>query len=864
MTIQEPQLQSSTTNHSLLQRYMKQAEQAREQFNSISQEQIDEIVQKIALTGIHRHMELAKLELDETAQGVFEDKITKNMYATESIYNQIKYMKTVGIIENNQFEQYKIIAEPIGPIATYISEASPVATTLFQCLVAMKTRNPIILMFSDRVSRSGVETVQSILDAAILSGAPSYCIQWLDHASYHDMLQLATSEELSLVIVNGDDLLLKEVKALAKPTLSVSYGNVPCYIERTAELKQAITDLILSKSFDNSMMFTAEQAVIIDRDIYPQASRMMKVLGCHFMEPEEIDTLLLHAFDSNGELKSNLVGKSALEIAHAAQLTIPDDTKIIIAPQYEVGAMHPLSCVKPCPILALYVVDEHSEAISIAQQLMLQGQGMPSAIIHSYNEEIIQQFSRALHSNRVIVNAPSLQRALNQLERDQLPFAALGYQSSNHGQRSSKELLYFKHVSNRHVDMQWFKITPKLYFSAGATQYLSKMADISRVMIVTDHNIEQLGYVDKVQYFLRKRTQPVQVEIFAEVQTEPTIELVKQGTSRLNAFQPDCIIALGGGSVIDAAKAMWLFYESPETSFDTIKMKFMNMRNRVYKYPQLGKRAKLVAIPTTSGTGSEVTSFATITDVTKGHSKYPLADYELTPDVAIIDPEYTATLTPDVVSNAGMDVLTHAIEAYVSIMANDFSDGMAIKAIQLVFENIEKSFAAADPIAREKMHNASTISGMAFSNAFLGICHSLSHKFSAEYQLPHGRVNAILLPHIIRYNASKPTKFQNFSNYKHFQADVRYAEIARLVGLPAHSTSEGVNSLIHSIKQLNRSLGIPETLQQCDISVNSFESKVNYLAERAFEDQYTNYNPRLPLVTELAELYRQAFYGDFR
>lgn len=863
MAMKENKLPHMLNDNESIMKIIEQANISAEEFNTMSQKQIDEIVQNMALAGIQRHMELAKLELEETKRGVFEDKILKIMFATENTYNSIKYMKTVGVVEKNQFEQYQLIAEPIGTIVALISETSPVATTLLQSIVAMKTRNPIIFVFTKEVARSGKEAVQSMMDAAILTGAPPFCMQWLEHYTQTELMQLISHPSISLVISNGDESVVQMIRHMGKSTLSVAYGNVPCYIEKSADLKQASTDLILSKNFDNSMMFTAEQAVIVDRVIFEQASRMMKVLGCYFLNEEEIEILTKHIFNEKGELRHSYIGKSALEISKTVGLQIPDDTKILIAQQHEVGESAPLSGIKACPILALYIVDNEDEAISISQQLLLRSYGKHSAIIHSNNDEIIQKFSKHLSSNRVVVNAPSLQAAMSIQSKNQLPFAALGYQS-NHLENLKMPLLHLKQISNRHVDMQWFKIPPKLYFSAGATQYLTKMPDISRVIIVTDHNMEQLGYVDKVQYFLRKREVPVQIEIFAEVKYEPTIDIVMEGTKRMNAFQPDCIIALGGGSAIDAAKAMWLFYESPETNFDTIKMKFMNIRNRVYKYPNLGKRAKLVAIPTTSGTGSEVTSFATITDMSKGQSKYPLADYELTPDVAVIDAEYTSSLSPSVVANTGMDVLTHAIEAYVSIMANDFSDGLAIKAIQLVFENLEKSYAVGDPLAREKMHNASTIAGMAFSNAFLGICHSLSHKFSAEYQLPHGQVNAILLPHVIRYNASRPTKFQNFSNYKHFQADDRYAEIARLVGLPAQSTAQGVNSLIQSIRQLNRSLGIPESLEQCNIPANSFETKVEYLAERAFEDQYTNYNPRLPLVTELTDLYRQAFYGDFR
>ena len=844
MALKESKLHHFNSDDSLTKSSIERARVAAEHYNQLDQASIDSIVQHMTLAGIQRHMELAKLELEETKRGIYEDKIVMNMHATESLYHSIKYMKTVGEVENNHYEGYKIIAEPAGIIVSVVSDISPVATILSQALIAVKTRNPIVFVFQKEAARSSIEAVQTVHDAAILAGAPPYCLQWFNHLTYSELTTMISHADVALVMSNGEDGATNTAKQLGKAAISTAYSNTPCYIDRSADLKQAITDVILSKNFDNGMLFASEQALIIHEELYEHAVRMLSVLGCHVLDEKQCDAIDKHLFTEYGVLRNSYIGKPAVELAAAAGLEVPSDTKLLIAPLKEAGRHIPLSAVKPCPILSLYKAADVEDALQLADQLLQLGTAKHSVVLHCHNEEVSSRFSDKLRASRIIVNTPSIEGTMM---RDKL----------------SKELLQLKKISNRNVDMQWFKIPPKLYFAAGSTQYLSKMPDISRVMIVTDHQMEQLGYVDKVQYYLRKRTEPIQVEVFAEVAQEPTIDLIMQGTSRMNAFQPDCIIALGGGSAIDAAKAMWLFYESPETNFNTIKMKFMNIRNRVYKYPHLGKRAKLVAIPTTSGTGSEVTSFATITDTSKGQSKYPLADYELTPDVAIIDAEYTATLSPAVIADTGIDVLTHAIESYVSIMANDFSDGLAIKAIQLVMENLEKSYASGDPIAREKMHNASTIAGMAFSNAFLGVCHSLSHKFSAEFGLPHGRANGILLPHVIRYNASRPTKFQNFPNYKHFQADVRYAEIARMAGLPANSTSEGVNSLIASVRHINRTLSIPESFQEAGIPVASFESKVDYLAERAFEDQYTNYNPRMPLVSELAELYRQAYYGEF-
>lgn len=842
---------------------LEQAEKASQHYLTMNQQQIDDCVQNMALAGIKRHMELAKLELKETGRGIFEDKIIKNMFATETIFHQLKYMKTVGELENNEYEQYKVIAEPIGIIASYIPNSTNVSTILMQAIIAVKTRNPIIFILDAGITKSSIQAIETVLDELILSGAPASAIQWIVHEQQLLTLDLVSSSKVKLLILSENESFMKAAQGYGKQILYADYANVPCYIEKSADLKQAITDIILSKSFDNSMMYTAEQAILIDQEVYNTAARMMNVLGCYILSEEETQLLASVMFDDKQQFKREFIGKSAFELALAAQIEVPKDTKLLISVQYQHGKFSPLSLIKPAPILAVFIVRNAEDAVNLSKELIQYSPGAHSAVIHSQDEDIINYFGNELHTSRVIINSPSSQSSVSYKERKQFPFYDLGYSSLGATNDRNYSLIQHKYVSNRNINMQWFKIPPKMYFSAGATQYLTKMPNINRIFIVTDPAIEALGYLDKVKYFLSKRSEPYTFDVFSGVTQEPDLEIVKQGTKRINDFRPDCIIALGGGSTIDAAKAMWLFYESPETSFDTIKMKFMDIRSRVYKYPHLGKRAKLVAIPTTSGTGSEVTSFATITDSKNGQAKYPLADYELTPDVAIIDSEFTKSLPPEIVADSGMDVLCHAIESYVSVMANDFSDGLSIKAIQLVLEHLEKSYSVGDQVSREKMHHASTIAGMAFSNAFLGICHSLSHKLSVEFSLPHGRVNAILLPHVIKYNASRPTKFQSFANYKHFQADTKYAEISRLAGLPANSTTEGVNSLISAIRKLNRSLGIPESFSEIGLSATIFESKVDYLAERAFEDQYTNYNPRMPLVSELTQLYRQAFYGQF-
>ncbi|WP_281934864.1 bifunctional acetaldehyde-CoA/alcohol dehydrogenase [Paenibacillus tyrfis] len=844
------------------------AKKAQEAYLKLDQSQVDDIVQHMALAGLDRHMVLAKMAVEETGRGVYEDKITKNIFATEYIYHSIKHNKTVGVIDNNPYEHYKTVAEPVGVIAGVTPVTNPTSTTMFKSLIAAKTRNPIIFAFHPSAQRSSVAAASTLLEAAVKHGAPEHAIQWVENPSVEATQLLMNHPDVALVLATGGSSMVKAAYSTGKPALGVGPGNVPCFIEKTADLPQAVTDLILSKTFDNGMICASEQAVILDEPIYEQAKKLMKELGCYFLNAEETEAVSKLVINPEKcAVNAVIVGQPAVKIAAMAGLTVPSDTKVLVAELKGVGDAYPLSAEKLSPVLACYKVKNAAQGIERAAEIVAFGGMGHSSVIHSKNEEIIQAFAARLQTGRVIVNAPSTHGAIGDIYNTNLPSLTLGCGSYGHNSTtanvSAVNLLNLKRVAERTVNMQWFKVPPKVYFEKGSTQYLEKMPDITRVMIVTDAMMVKLGYVERLEYYLRKRKQPVAIEVFSEVEPDPSVDTVDRGTARMAAFKPDCIIALGGGSPMDAAKAMWLFYEYPDTSFDSLKQKFLDIRKRVYKYPRLGQKAKFVAIPTTSGTGSEVTSFAVITDNHKGNTKYPLADYELTPDVAIIDPEFVYSLPKTAVADTGMDVLTHAIEAYVSVMANDYTDGLAMKAIQLVFEHLENSFHTGDPVAREKMHNASTIAGMAFANAFLGINHSLAHKWGGEYHTAHGRTNAILMPHVIRYNAQKPTKFASFPKYNHFIADKRYAEIARVLGLPAKTTEEGVNSLITAVRKLNQSLGIPERFQDLGFDPADFEAKVDGLADRAFEDQCTTANPRLPLVTELADVYRNAFYGKF-
>lgn len=849
-------------------RLAARAKQAQAAYMELNQKAIDNIVQQMALAGLDRHMELAKMAVEETGRGVYEDKITKNIFATEYIYHSIKYDKTVGIIEDNPYESYQQVAEPVGVIAGITPVTNPTSTTMFKALIAAKTRNPIIFAFHPSAQQCSAAAAQTLLDAAVQSGAPEFAIQWIESPSVEATQLLMNHPDVALVLATGGSAMVKAAYSTGKPALGVGPGNVPCFIERTADLQRAVTDLVLSKTFDNGMICASEQAVIIDEPVYGEVKRLMTDAGCYFLnktETEAVSGLVINS--EKCAVNAVIVGQSAVKIAEMAGINVPAHTKILVAELQGVGDKYPLSAEKLSPVLACYKVKNAETGIERAAQVVAYGGMGHSSVIHSNDKVVVAAFSARLKTGRIIVNAPSTHGAIGDIYNTNLPSLTLGCGSYGHNSTTSNvsavNLINVKRVAYRTVNMQWFKVPPKIYFEKGATQYLEKMPDISRVMIVTDAAMVKLGYAEKVEHYLRKRKTPVYIEVFADVEPDPSVETVERGTRMMAQFQPDCIIALGGGSPMDAAKAMWLFYEYPDTSFDSLKMKFLDIRKRIYKYPRLGNKAKFVAIPTTSGTGSEVTSFAVITDKAKGNTKYPLADYELTPDVAIVDPDYVYSLPRTAVADTGMDVLTHAIESYVSVMANDYTDGLALKAIQLVFDNLEKSYATGDEYAREKMHNASTIAGMAFANAFLGINHSLAHKWGGQYHTAHGRTNAILLPHVIKYNASRPTKFASFPKYGHFVADKRYAEIARLLGLPAATTAEGVDSLIRAIRRLNAALGIPESFQALGFDAADFERKVDYLADRAFEDQCTTANPRMPLVTELADVYRNAFYGNF-
>ena len=866
MVVDQKQLAEKTEVYKTVDQLVTNGKHAENQFLQFDQAQVDEMVKQMALAGLDKHMELAKLAVEETKRGVFEDKIIKNLFSTEYVYHNIKYDKTVGVINENEFDGLIEIADPVGVVAGVTPVTNPTSTTMFKALIAIKTRNPIIFAFHPSAQKCSKEAARTLRDAAVLAGAPEHCIQWIETPSIEATKTLMNHEGVALVLATGGSGMVKSAYNTGKPALGVGPGNVPCYIEKTADVKRAVNDLILSKTFDNGMICASEQAVIIDDAIYDEVKNELIGNKCYFLneaEKAKVEKLVIN--ETSCAVNADIVGKSAFFIANLAGITVPEDTKILLAELKGVGPKYPLSREKLSPVLACYRVRSTTEGITRAEEMLEFGGLGHSAVIHSDNEEVIKQFGMRMKACRIIANAPSSQGAIGDIYNAFLPSLTLGCGSYGKNSVSTNvgtvHLTNVKKLARRNVNMQWFKIPPKIYFEKHSTQYLAKMPGITKAFIVTDPGMVKLGYVDKILHYLRQRPDYVHCEIFSDVEPDPSIETVEKGAERMSKFQPDCIIALGGGSAMDAAKGMWLFYEHPDTDFTGLKQKFLDIRKRVFKYPKLGNMAQFVAIPTTSGTGSEVTSFSVITDK-KQNIKYPLADYELTPDVAIIDPQFVMTVPKHITADTGMDVLTHAIEAYVSIMANDYTDGLAMKAIQLVFEYLPRAYRNGnDEEAREKMHNASTIAGMAFANAFLGINHSLAHKLGAEFHIAHGRSNTILMPHVIRYNATKPRKFAAFPKYKHFIADKRYAEIARVLGLKADTTEQGVESLVQAIIKLAKEMDIPMSIKDNGVDEKVFERKVDYLAERAFEDQCTTANPKLPLVTELAEVYRASYKG---
>lgn len=864
----EKNIQGTTTSN--IDGLVSNALTALESFYALTQTQIDYIIAKVSVAALEAHGSLALDAVNETKRGVFEDKATKNLFAVEYVVNHIRHMKTVGIIDEDEVSGITTIADPVGVLCGIVPVTNPTSTTLFKAIIALKTRNPIIFSFHPAAISCSIKAAKVVYDAAIEAGAPKHCIQWIEKSSMEATHSLMNHDGVSLILATGGNQMVKSAYSCGKPALGVGAGNVPAYIHKSAHLKQAVNDVIMSKSFDNGMVCASEQGCFIDQDIYKEAIKRFEQFGTYMLSEEEKLKLMSYAFGvssykegSKAKLNADIVGKSAVELANKVGIKVPENTTILGVKCDEVGEIEPFSREKLSPILAFYEVkDDHDGILKAKQMVEFNGLGH-SACIHANDDEIVKRFGIAMKAIRIIHNSPTTFGGIGQVYNQFIPSLTLGcgsYGKNSVGDNvSASHLLNFKKIGRRKNNMQWFKIPSKIYFERDAVEYLRQMRDVHKVFIVTDRMMVDLGYIKKVTDQLNLRRNHVSVQLFCDVEPDPSIDTVRKGYDIMRSFEPDTIIAIGGGSPMDAAKAMWLFYEHPEVNFNDLKQKFMDIRKRAFRYPELGKKSSLVCIPTTSGTGSEVTPFAVITDK-KENKKYPLADYSLTPTVAIVDPAFAMTQPKTVTADTGMDVLTHAIESYVSTLANDYTDALALSAIDMVFKYLKQAVDHGDDFeAREKMHNASTMAGMAFGNAFLGICHSMAHKIGGKFHVPHGRINAILLPEVIRYNGQKPSKLATWPKYNYYQADEKYQKIARMLGLKASTPEEGVESLAQAVYNLGKSVGIDMSFKAQHVDKKAYMEALDELAYMAYEDQCSPANPRLPLVKDMKAIMKKVY-----
>ncbi|KAB7833974.1 bifunctional acetaldehyde-CoA/alcohol dehydrogenase [Streptomyces mobaraensis] len=846
---------------------------ALDDYAALTQEQVDHIVAKASVAALDRHTYLARLAVDETGRGVFEDKAAKNMFACEHVTDGMARTRTVGVVSRDETEGMVEIAEPVGVVCAVIPVTNPTSTTVFKALVALKTRNPVVFAFHPAAQRCSAEAARVVRDAAVAAGAPEHCVQWIEEPSLEATRLLMHHEGVALILATGGNSMVRAAYSAGKPAIGVGAGNVPAYVHRSADVRRAVNDLVLSKSFDNGMICASEQAVILDDEVYDRGLAEFRRLHAHVATAEEKRLLEEFLFPpdpaAEGEPRVNpaVVGRGPAWIADQAGFSVPEETSVILVEAERVGPAEPLTREKLCPVLAVLRAGSQAEGFGLAADMVaFNGRGH-SAVVHTGDPAVAEEFGHRMQTVRVIVNAPSSQGAIGGVYNHLVPSLTLGCGSWGHTSVSDNvsavNLLNIKRVSSRRNNLQWFKVPPKVYFEPQAIRYLAAMAGVRRVTVVTDATMTRLGYVDRVSRVLRHRAEPVTLQIIDNVEPEPSIDSVRHGARLMREFRPDTIIALGGGSPMDAAKVMWLLYEQPDVDFSDMRQKFSDIRKRAFRFPEPGGRARLVCVPTTSGTGAEVTPFAVISDPATGR-KYPLADYALTPSVAIVDPLLAKDLPAALAADSGFDALTHATEAYVSVYASDFTDGLALHAIKLIFENLEAAVTdrAARPAAREKVHNASTIAGMAFGNAFLGIVHAMAHTLGATFHVAHGRTNAILLPHVIRYNGTVPTKLTGWPKYETYRAPERFQELARALGLPAATPEEGVASYAAAVERLREAVGIEPSFRALGIDEDVFLDALPQQALNAFEDQCAPANPRMPMLDDLREIMRTAYYGS--
>ncbi|UNX53995.1 bifunctional acetaldehyde-CoA/alcohol dehydrogenase [Georgenia sp. TF02-10] len=849
-------------------------------YADLTQADVDNIVKKASVAALNQHGVLAQAAVTETGRGVFEDKATKNIFACEHVTYSMRDLRTVGVVRRDELAGLVEIAEPVGVVAGITPVTNPTSTAIFKALICLKTRNPIIFAFHPGAQECSAAAARVVRDAAVAAGAPADCIQWITEPSMGATSALMNHPGVSLILATGGNAMVKAAYSCGKPALGVGAGNVPAYVHASADVERAATDLVMSKSFDNGMICASEQAAIIDDAVYAETMTHLQGLHAHVATPAEKAQLeeLIFGVRADGEscgqarLNAAVVGRSPAWIAEQAGFTVPPDTSIILAEVSGVGPHEPLTREKLCPVLAVLRSADAEHGFALAEQMVeLDGLGH-SAVIHAADPALVEAYGARVKAVRIITNAPAALGGIGDIYTAFLPSLTLGCGSYGHNSVSNNvsavDLINIKRIGRRNNNLQWFKVPAKTYFEPHAIRYLYDMEGISRVTVVTDATMTRLGYVEKIRDVLDRRAEPVTLQIIDDVEPEPSIGTVRRGAESMRSFRPDTIIALGGGSPMDAAKVMWLLYEHPEVRFEDLREKYLDVRKRAFRYPPLGELARLVCIPTSSGTGAEVTPFAVISDPATGY-KYPLADYALTPSVAIIDPELTAEMPSTLAADSGFDALTHATEAYVSVYANDFTDALALHAIRMVFDNIATSVnGRRDGVppaevrrARERMHNASTIAGMAFGNAFLGIVHAMAHTVGSTYHQVHGRTNAVLLPHVVRYNGQVPTKLSNWPKYERYVAPQRFQDIARHLGLPHATPAEAVEAYATAVEELRARLGMPGSFAQMGVAEVDFIPALDTLAMRAFEDQCAPANPRLPMVADMKDMMQAAYYG---
>ena len=843
---------------------------AQKEFSTYTQEQVDKIFLAAAKAANMQRIPLAKMAVEETGMGIVEDKVIKNHYAAEYIYNKYKNTKTCGVIEEDKEYGTMRIAEPLGVIAAVIPTTNPTSTAIFKTLIALKTRNGIIISPHPRAKKSTTAAAKVVLDAAVEAGAPEGIISWIDAPSL-DMTNLLM-KEADIILATGGPGMVKAAYSSGKPALGVGAGNTPAIIDESADIVKAVNSIIHSKTFDNGMICASEQSCIVDKKIYKEVRKEFEDRGCYFLKADEIDkvrkTIII-----NGALNAKIVGQKPVTIAALAGVKIPEETKVLIGEVESVDISEEFAHEKLSPVLAMYKSEDFSDALNKAEQLIADGgYGHTSSIYlnETTEREKLNEFAARMKTCRVLVNTPSSFGGIGDLYNfDLAPSLTLGCGSWGGNSVSEnvgvKHLLNIKTVAERRENMLWCRAPEKVYIKKGclpvALDELGTVLGKKKVFIVTDSFLYNNGYTKPITDKLD--SMGIVHSTFFNVAPDPTLACAKEGVAQINAFQPDCIIAVGGGSAMDAAKIMWVLYEHPEVDFFDLAMRFMDIRKRVYTFPKMGEKAYFIAIPTSAGTGSEVTPFAVITDEKSG-TKYPLADYQLMPNMAIVDADFHMTAPKGLTAASGIDAVTHALEAYASMMATEFTDGLAIEALKNIFEYLPRAYdnGPNDPVAREKMANAATMAGMAFANAFLGVCHSMAHKLGAFHHLPHGVANALMIDYVLEFNAAEaPAKMGTFSQYDHPHTLERYAQVADALGVKGRTDEAKLKGLIKKIDELKEYCGIKKTIKDYGVDEKYFLDTLDDMVEQAFDDQCTGANPRYTLMSEIKDMYLRAYYG---